>query len=173
MTASPTCKDFYTTHYQPQNAHLLVVGDVTPDGVAAEAREGARRLEERRADRRSRRCRRRRSTRARQIYLVDKPGAAQSAIRIGWVGVARSTPDYFVLDVMNTVLGGSFTSRLNHEPARRARLRLRRLVGLRHARRARAVLRVGERADATRRWSRCASSSRNSTACGSRCRPTS
>jgi predicted Zn-dependent peptidase len=49
----------------------------------------------------------------RQIYLVDKPGAAQSQIRIGWVGVARSTPDYYALDVLNTVLGGSFTSRLN------------------------------------------------------------
>lgn len=50
---------------------------------------------------------------ARQVYLVDKPGAAQSQIRIGSVGVARSTPDYFVLRVMNTMLGGSFSSRLN------------------------------------------------------------
>ena len=49
----------------------------------------------------------------RQIYIVDKPGAAQSQIRIGWVGVPRSTPDYFALEVLNTVLGGSFTSRLN------------------------------------------------------------
>lgn len=48
-----------------------------------------------------------------QIYLVDKPGAAQSQIRIGWVGVPRSTPDYFPLEVLNTMLGGSFTSRLN------------------------------------------------------------
>ena len=30
-----------------------------------------------------------------QIYLVDKPGAPQSQIRIGWVGVPRSTPDFF------------------------------------------------------------------------------
>ena len=50
---------------------------------------------------------------ARQIYLIDKPGAAQSQIRIGWVGVARSTPDYFPLRVLNTILGGAFTSRLN------------------------------------------------------------
>src|SRR3954467_10148699 len=50
---------------------------------------------------------------AREIYLVDKPGAPQSQVRIGWVGVARSTPDYFPITVMNTVLGGSFTSRLN------------------------------------------------------------
>ena len=65
------------------------------------------------ADRRSRRCRPRQQPTARQIYLVDKPGAAQSQIRIGWIGVARNTPDYFVIDVMNTMLGGSFTSRLN------------------------------------------------------------
>lgn len=47
------------------------------------------------------------------IHIVDKPGAAQSEIRIGQIGVARDTPDYFPLLVMNTILGGSFTSRLN------------------------------------------------------------
>ena len=41
------------------------------------------------------------------------PGAEQSQVRIGWVGVARSTQDYFTLQVLNTILGGSFTSRLN------------------------------------------------------------
>ena len=49
------------------------------------------------------------------IYIVDKPGAAQSSFRIGSVGVARSTPDYFPLLVMNTALGGAFTSRLNND----------------------------------------------------------
>jgi predicted Zn-dependent peptidase len=47
------------------------------------------------------------------IYIVDKPKAAQTSFRIGSVGVARSTRDYFPLVVMNTALGGSFTSRLN------------------------------------------------------------
>lgn len=47
------------------------------------------------------------------LYLVDKPGAAQSEVRIGHPGVARGHPDYFPLIVLNTVLGGSFTSRLN------------------------------------------------------------
>ncbi len=50
---------------------------------------------------------------ARQIYVIDKPGAPQSQIRIGGIGVPRSTPDYFPLTVMNTILGGSFSSRLN------------------------------------------------------------
>jgi len=49
----------------------------------------------------------------REVYLVDKPDAAQSQIRIGWIGVPRSTPDYFAIQVLNTILGGSFSSRLN------------------------------------------------------------
>ncbi len=47
------------------------------------------------------------------IYLVDRPGAPQSEIRLGHAAPPRTTPDYFPLLVMNTVLGGAFTSRLN------------------------------------------------------------
>src|SRR2546430_6321658 len=50
---------------------------------------------------------------ARTLYLIDKPGAAQSVVRIGHVGPARSTPDWFALEVLNTIVGGAFTSRLN------------------------------------------------------------
>ena len=48
-----------------------------------------------------------------RVWLVDKPEAAQSVIMIGWPGVDRTSPDYAPLQVMNTLLGGSFTSRLN------------------------------------------------------------
>jgi zinc protease len=47
------------------------------------------------------------------IYLVDKPGAAQSTFAIGNPGPPRSTPDYYAIEVMNTLLGGMFQSRLN------------------------------------------------------------
>jgi len=47
------------------------------------------------------------------IFLVDKPGAAQSTFAIGRPGPSRSTPDYFALQVMNTILGEQFQSRLN------------------------------------------------------------
>ena len=50
--------------------------------------------------------------RGRHVWLVDKPGSAQSEIRIGRIGPSRSTRDYYALTVMNTILGGSFTSRL-------------------------------------------------------------
>jgi zinc protease len=47
------------------------------------------------------------------IYLVDKPGAAQSVIRAGHLSVQRPNPDYFPLVVMNMAFGGQFTARLN------------------------------------------------------------
>jgi zinc protease len=47
------------------------------------------------------------------VFIVDRPGSVQSEIRLGHVGVDRHHPDYFPLLVMNTILGGAFTSRLN------------------------------------------------------------
>jgi zinc protease len=47
------------------------------------------------------------------IYLVDKPGAAQSTVSIGFAGPPRTTPDYYALRVMNSLFGELFLSRLN------------------------------------------------------------
>ncbi len=47
------------------------------------------------------------------IYLIDKPGAAQSVIRAGMPVVARSHPDYMALSVLNYAFGGQFSARLN------------------------------------------------------------
>jgi zinc protease len=48
-----------------------------------------------------------------RIEVVDRPAAVQSEIRAGHMGVSRSHPDVVPLLVMNTILGGAFTSRLN------------------------------------------------------------
>jgi predicted Zn-dependent peptidase len=116
--ASFTVADLRTFHqaqFRPDRATLLVVGDVQPDAVvplletafgtwtpsgSASASTPTPPTPGTRPDRRS-------------VVIVDKPGAAQSEIRIGTIGVARSTEDYFPLVVLNTILGGSFTSRLN------------------------------------------------------------
>src|SRR5690606_11558524 len=50
---------------------------------------------------------------ATRIVLVDKPGAAQSVVSIGAPGVDRRSPDYAAITLMNTILGGSFSARLN------------------------------------------------------------
>jgi zinc protease len=48
-----------------------------------------------------------------QILIVDKPGSAQVALRMGHRGMDRRSPDYFAVTVMNLILGGYFSSRLN------------------------------------------------------------
>lgn len=103
---------FHARYYQPAHAVVVVVGDVKPDEVLPELEKyfggwntgtPVRRTNVATAP----------QLFGRQIYIVDKPEAEQSQIRIGAVGVPRSTPDYFPLLVLNTILGGSFTSRLN------------------------------------------------------------
>ena len=49
----------------------------------------------------------------RLIVIVDKPGAPQTVLRIGHVGVARSHPEYAGIEVMNTAFGGLVSSRIN------------------------------------------------------------
>jgi predicted Zn-dependent peptidase len=103
---------FHAVFYQPSNAALIVVGDVTMGNAVAglEKQFGSWKAV---AAPRHATVPVAAQPERRRIYLVDKPGAAQSQIRIGWVGVPRSTPDFFPLLVLNTALGGSFTSRLN------------------------------------------------------------
>ena len=48
-----------------------------------------------------------------RLLLVDRPGAAQTELRIGHVGAPRTTSDFHALMLLNAVLGGHFSSRLN------------------------------------------------------------
>jgi predicted Zn-dependent peptidase len=48
-----------------------------------------------------------------RVIVVDRPGAPQSEVRVGHVGLPRVIPDFHALTVMNTILGGLFNSRLN------------------------------------------------------------
>jgi zinc protease len=48
-----------------------------------------------------------------RVVLVDRPGSAQSELRVGHVGLARKTPDFYTVSVLNAILGGIFDSRLN------------------------------------------------------------
>jgi predicted Zn-dependent peptidase len=102
----------YTSAFRPDNATIVVVGDVTPATIMPlleksfggwKTAGAVTHVKQPAPPQRTRR----------EIYLVDKPNSPQSQIRIGNVGVPRSTPDYFPLEVMNTILGGSFSSRLN------------------------------------------------------------
>ncbi|MDB4890568.1 MAG: peptidase domain protein [Gemmatimonadetes bacterium] len=102
---------FYSTFYRPNNATLLVVGDVKPDEI--ERRAQALFGSWARGDVPSVTAANASNATATTLVIVDKPGAAQSSFRLGGIGAARSTKDFFALQVMNTMLGGSFGSRLN------------------------------------------------------------
>jgi predicted Zn-dependent peptidase len=106
-------RQFHGAHYQPSNATLLIVGDVTVEAVVPqlEARfggwtSGAPRTPPPDLPAPP-------PPAQREVFILDKPDAEQSQVYIGGAGTARSTPDFFPLTIMNTVLGGSFTSRLN------------------------------------------------------------
>ncbi len=102
---------YYHTYFAPNGATLIAVGDVTPAEVEQKvtALFGAWAKKDVPAVAVGAGLPPTPTT----IYLIDKPGAAQSSFRIGSVAVQRSTPDYFPITVMNTALGGAFTSRLN------------------------------------------------------------
>lgn len=97
--------------YRPGGGGLIVVGDVEAGEVEGMAKEhlGGWTGAPAAADGFAAEPR----TRERLVWIVDRPGSVQSEIRVGHLGVARATPDYFALSVANMIFGGMFTSRLN------------------------------------------------------------
>ena len=103
--------NFYETYYRPNNAALIVTGDVTPSTLMPKLERAFANWKRGEVPAVNIQLPPMRDKAT--LYIVDKPGAAQSVLMIGQVGQSRSTPDYFPLIVMNTMLGGQFTSRVN------------------------------------------------------------
>jgi zinc protease len=103
---------FYRRHYRLADSTLIAVGDFDPEALLREAERAFGAAgppaaapvppEIRPAP-----------LPGISVHLVDRPGAAQTELRLGHPGVARTHPDYIPLVVLNTLLGGNFTSRIN------------------------------------------------------------
>ena len=104
---------FHGAYFKPGRAVITVVGDVNPVAVRA-AVEKAFAAWPAGGERPTFTYAPPPAPKARTIYLVDKPKAAQSIFMLGHPGPDRYTPDYYAIQVMNTLLGGLFQSRLNH-----------------------------------------------------------
>lgn len=101
---------FYRSHYTLAGSRLIAVGDLDPEAFLRDAEERFAALPAGPPERP-------------QIvpvpldgievHIVDRPGGAQTELRIGHAGVPRTDPDYIPLIVLNTILGGKFTSRIN------------------------------------------------------------
>ena len=103
---------FQKAYFQPGRAIITVVGDVNAAKVKV-AVERTFAAWTKAGDKPSFQYPTLPQLRPATIYLVDKPGSAQSVVNIGLPGPPRNTPDYFALQVLNTILGGQFQSRLN------------------------------------------------------------
>lgn len=102
---------FYKQHFIPNHSSVVVSGDIDAPGaielVASALGNWSRGEEPPRPTVTPR------PLDTSRIYVVDRPQAVQSEIRIGHLGVPRSCEDYFALSVMNAVFGGVFNSRIN------------------------------------------------------------
>ena len=106
-------RSFHAAHFRPTNAVLIVVGDVTADAMLPLLEQAFGSWKPGAGTAAAPAVAEPPQLGTRRVVIVDKPGSAQSQIRIGWVGVPRASPDFYTLQVLNTILGGSFTSRLN------------------------------------------------------------
>lgn len=104
-------RKFYNTWFKPNNATLVVVGDIT----LAEVQD---KLEKRFKDWKSGEVPVKNIGAVdlpaeAAIYIVDRPGSQQSLILAGHVAPPQNDPDAIAIDCMNNVLGGQFTARVN------------------------------------------------------------
>ena len=104
-------KRFYEEHFIPNNSSVVISGDIDRrqaiDLVTRALGDWRPRPEPPRPTVSPN------NIEASRIYVVDRPQAVQSEIRVGHVGVPRSCEDYFPLSVMNAIFGGVFNSRIN------------------------------------------------------------
>jgi zinc protease len=103
--------NFYKNVYCPGNLIVAFVGDITPECAVdmLESRFGSWEKETIPSEEIKEPV----MYDKRNIYVIKKKGAVQSSLKMGHIGIKRNNPDFIRLHVMNTLLGGSFTSRIN------------------------------------------------------------
>lgn len=103
--------DFFKTRYTPHTVTIIIAGDV-------EADQALRLLTEALGDWQGEKAALRKDLEkegptTRSVEIVSKSDAAQAELRLGHLGIPRTHPDYFKVVVMNALLGGLFSSRIN------------------------------------------------------------
>lgn len=102
---------FHARHVGPATTTLIFVGDITPEQAErfAQAHFGDWRADVARGAAAAERT----APEQRRVVIVAKPDAPQSELRVGHIGVPRTHPDHLAIVVMNAILGGLFSSRIN------------------------------------------------------------
>ena len=100
---------FHRTHFMPNNAVLAIVGDITAEEAFAGA---ARALGGWSTGTLPRASVTDAPPATRRLVVIDRPGAVQTAVRVGHVALPRAHPDFLTLDVAVKILGGEGGNRL-------------------------------------------------------------
>lgn len=103
-------KAYYKTHVRPANVAVMVVGDLSASEAEAHV---SKRLGGWNGPPETQTPPATPVEASTQVALVPRPGAPQSQVVVGNLGVARGTPDYYPLVMCNAILGGLFNSRIN------------------------------------------------------------
>lgn len=103
-------KSFYSTYYRPNNSFLAVFGDVSIKELLPKLEKAFG--EWKKADVPNASFPNLPRPAKTQIYLIDRPGSVQTSLLLGNLGITRTSPDYYALQVMNEILGAGASSRL-------------------------------------------------------------
>jgi zinc protease len=104
-------RKFHDTWFRPNHATLIIVGDTTLTDITPKLETLFAAWKP--GDTPSKNLATVEQQKKSSVYLLDRPGSIQSVVLAGQVGLTKSDPDDIAIRTMNTVLGGSFTSRLN------------------------------------------------------------
>ena len=110
-TTRDDLQGFWSGHYGPQTSALVLTGDISEPEARAQAEKYFAAWKDQTAAATTSVAEP--TAPERKIIIVDKPGAPQTVLIAFGLGAPRSTPDYASLTIMNDVLGGLFSSRIN------------------------------------------------------------
>ena len=102
---------FHSTWGRPNNATLVVVGDISMAELTPKLERVFASWEP--ADVPTKSIGTVPARTGSDVYLIDRPGSQQSVIFAGHLAPPRSNPNEMAIEAVNTVLGGSFSSRIN------------------------------------------------------------
>jgi zinc protease len=106
---------FHATHYRPDNAVLVLAGDVKADDAFKLAQSQFGGWKRGTAAPAAATRQTKSAASARRVVVVDMPESGQAAVVVGRSGIRRTDPTYNAAIVANSVLGAGYSSRLNQE----------------------------------------------------------